>query len=163
MAHTILRAATKEDAYYLSARLRKEDLAELRASSGMQPLPALLAGMAQSVPHAWVLCEPYTGNPFLMGGIRPVEPFGIVWMLTTPAIERHALTVQKEAKAMLRRVFTEQSYTALCNVVAASNTRAVAWLKRLGFTFVHKNQPIGQHGELFHTFAMPGGVPCARL
>lgn len=153
--HSKLRPATCEDAFFLSRRLRREDIQELCVSSGIGPLEALLQGMEASSPHAWVLEEAETHEPYLMGGTRNMGGgIGIVWLLASEDILRHALTVQKEATHMIRQIFQHGEYRAVGNVVSAANHRTIAWLKRLGFSLVHKNVPLGHQGELFHSFAM---------
>lgn len=155
MPHVILRPADRNDALLLSERLRMEDIVEIYASSGMSPLEALCSGLEYSSPHAWALADPASGEPYLMGGVRPLQDgIGLVWLLASPAIERHALTVQREAKSMLLRIWEAGDFRALCNIVAADNHKAVRWLERLGFIIVHRDQPIGLGGELFHTFAI---------
>lgn len=154
---TKLRPATRKDAHFLSTRLREEDIQELYASSGMSPLEALLQGLSLSKPHAWALGDSGTGEPYLMGGVRPAgNGIGIVWLLGSPEIEKHALTFQREAKNMILRIWEGNEYRALCNVVSADNRKAIEWLSRLGFTFVHRDCPVGRHGELFHSFVITG-------
>lgn len=173
------RPATLEDAEYLAPRLRPEDLKELSSlAPDRSPLEALATGLSLSKPYAVVVTDDKTGKPYAIGGVTPVsslpldpsssspspsagggvfgslDGIGVIWALATPDIERHALTFQKTVKGIISRLFEEEGYTALCNVVSADNEKSVEWLRSLGFVFVHMNQPIGRNGELFHAFAM---------
>ena len=156
--NSVLRPATREDALFLSERLREEDIQEIYASSGLAPLEALLQGLETCTPHVWVLEDPKTSQPYLMGGVRALgDGLGMVWLLTSPEIERHTFTFQREAKLMLMRIFNDGQYRAVGNVVSAGNLKAIAWLERLGFTFVDRDVPIGPDKTPFHSFAIGRG------
>lgn len=157
-SNTAARPATREDAVFLSGRLRAADIKELYAASGLEPLEALLQGLELSVPHAWALEDEQTGEPYLMGGVRPVgDGFGLVWALASDAVERHSATMRREAKRMLLRIRASGEYRVISNAVHADNHKAIRWLERLGFTFVHRDVPVGEGCEPFHSFAMNMG------
>lgn len=157
MTHSRLRPATEDDARFMAARLRPSDVYELEAASGMTPSEALFGGMALSKPHAWVLDDPATGEPFAMGGVRPArDHIGIVWLLATDAVKGHWLTLHREVRRMLRSIRLFDGYAALSNVVCAENAVSVRWLDRLGFRIVHRDQPL-RHGVRFHSFAIGRG------
>ena len=136
-----LRRATVEDVEFLAPRLRCEDIMELQAVKAPDPLTTLLLGLETSIPHASVLCDQHTGEPYLMGGIRPLGfmGIGIVWLLGTPEINNHVLSFQRETKRALNRAFFLEGYKVITNVVHGENKKTINWLGRMGFQFMDES------------------------
>lgn len=151
----LLRPARREDALYLAPRLREADMLEIAASSVLSPLEVILESIRLSSKTVWVLCQASDYKAIAIGGVRQLtDDYGLVWYLATPEAANHAITIQKSIKALLSTIFEKSGYQALANVVSAHNTKAIRWLKHMGFQFVHMHQPIGVHHELFHSFAI---------
>ena len=104
----VLRRATVEDVEHLAPRLRLIDRIEIEASNLglLSALEILLQGLRVSSPHAWVLCDDETGEPYALGGVRSYMggTVGIPWLVGTYALEERPLQFHREAKAMLARV-----------------------------------------------------------
>ena len=85
-------------------------------------------------------------GPVAMGGIeigaRPRE--GIVWLVGTDWIDRHACSVLRLSRIWLERF--DKDYDFLWNYVHDTNERAKRWLEVLGFT-VHPARPYGEAQE----------------
>ncbi len=149
---SMLRPATREDAFYLSTRLRQEDMQGIQAGSGSEPLEVLLQGLELSAPHALVLEA--EGKPYAIGGIQDMgEGMGLVWLLATPEVERHALDFHRAAKMVLHWLFTKGGYTDIGGCVSAEHRKAVTWLERFaGAHFFGRDLLIGCEGQAFHAF-----------
>ena len=66
-------------------------------------------------------------------GMAGVDPGGLIWMLTTPAIEEYPITFAREAKR-----YVERQKGLLWNIVDERNTVHLKLLKFLGFKFLRK-------------------------
>ena len=70
-------------------------------------------------------------------------------MVGTDAIDRHAFAFIKGSRSAIRTLFAQ--WGRLYNLVDARNTRAVRWLRFLGFT-IEKPIPYGVENLPFHPF-----------
>jgi len=87
-------------------------------------------------------------------GVAPASLLGSVgvpWMIGTQEIDSHAKAFLRRNKAYVERM--SELYNYLVNFVDARNTRAIGWLKWLGFTILEA-QPHGPDGLPFHRFEM---------
>jgi hypothetical protein len=156
-----LRPPTLADAAWLARNLREADRAELQAGSGESVAAQIVDALAECPPgSAWALAPAAGGSLLCLGGVRPIdESSAVIWCLGTPELDRHPLLLQKTARGLIRRYFKEHPRCReLINAVHADNTRAVAWLVRLGAVFTRLNLPVGREGALFHTFAIGRGI-----
>lgn len=144
-----LRPATQKDIEYLATRLRPEDVREIELGSGVTPYESLSYGAQRSVPHAWVLCAE-NDLPYAIGGVT-APPVGVVWLLATPDVTKHALTFQRTIKAKLQEIWRGGEYYILHNAVHAANETAVDWLFSLG-AIVWWQHIIEPQKELFFFF-----------
>lgn len=123
--------ATLDHVEALAPRLRKGDLAEIAASSGMDPEYALLLGMGLSDPaYTWL----YKGKPLAMFGVAPdpARPgVGIPWLLAAKGAERHKSYFVRQSRKYMAEML--ERYAVLENWVDARNTASIQWLSWVGF------------------------------
>lgn len=146
-----IRPSVKEDIPFIAALARQGDVDELYASNLLTPFEAMTRGMRDSE-------ETYTGlidgAPVCMWGVV-LESFignvGIPWMIVTETADKHQLTFLRQCRDDTMKVLSK--YGTLFNYVDARNTRAIRWLKWLGFA-VQEPAPYGVFGLPFHRFYM---------
>lgn len=94
------------------------------------------------------------GHLAFLFGVAPAphDPdIGIVWMLGTDLLERHARHFLRKNRDYLSQIHSQ--FKRLINIVHAENHVSIHWLKALGFT-VESPAPYGPHGALFCRFEM---------
>lgn len=136
MTRCHLVAASKGLAESIAARARPADIAELLDGSGTTPLQAMLDGMERS-PHVAVGMR---GDvPVCMFGAVPFSALSgkaAVWMIGSRELDRPS--VQRDLLRLSVQVIDDLQarYPALLyNFVDERNTRAIRWLRWLGFRF----------------------------
>lgn len=135
----------------VSANLRSADLLEISASSGQEPLEAILNGNRRSDRSAVALVDGLPVCVMGVGRLSSLSEVGVPWMLGTADLDRYAVTLMKMAPGALDEM--KAGYGRLENYVDARNTRSIRWLKRLGFAF-EDPAPFGVAGLPFHRFWM---------
>lgn len=124
----------------LAAHLHPDDAAELRAA-GVDLSTALAGAPLQALRWDGVLVA-------LFGCVEhpSAQGVGIPWLLCTVELDRVPRRAMAEISA---RVVSEwrASYRQLCNMVHRHNTRAVRFVRWLGFTV--DLAPCGPGGEFF--------------
>ena len=127
-----IREATIEDARYLSTRLRAIDSLEVwlvgRSDEG-----ALVSGFKTSE-----FCRVGTvdGEPVCMYGVRRLSSLsgnGIIWMLGTDKLEKHAMKFVRECGIQLKDMI--RNFDHVENWCHPQNKITKRWLKWLGFKF----------------------------
>lgn len=142
--------ATREHIESMAARARKADVDELLAAAGKTPAQAMEDGLRISL-EAWVGTA--DGEPFCMFGLASpalLAGSGVPWMVGTVDLDRHAKVFLRHCRPVVAH--WAESFD-LWNYVDARNTRAVRWLRWLGFT-IHPSEPHGLQGLPFHRFDM---------
>lgn len=135
----IMRPATLEDALGLSSRLRLEDVRELDAASGLEPIQALTLSLLHSR-ECYAIRLKFWQDAIALFGVSddPHHPgFGVVWLVSSPEITDGALALIKEAPHWFRswrRFYAE----GLHNLVDVRNTLHLRWLSFLGFALREK-------------------------
>lgn len=144
-----LRPATEADAEYLAPLLRKDDVLEVYAASGREPLEVLLDGIRQSA-VSYTLLSP-AGLPFAVGGVvqSPDPDTGFIWMLGTDELPRQRFHLARHTPRVLRQLHSK--WRVLTNLVDARNACHIDWLKRLGFQ-LHETVNAGHLGLPFIRF-----------
>lgn len=150
MAKVTFRQPTAEDAHYLAAHMRQEDVHEIMASHGREPLEALQIGLRISALTS--LAAEADGTPLVIFGLYQrvaVSGRGVPWLL---GVDRSRLYV-REFLEYGRQAVSEmlEVTSSLVNYVHHQNRLSIRWLRRLGFT-LEPAQPFGLAGELFHRF-----------
>lgn len=147
-----VRRATKADALYIAENLREADRQEVLAASGGDPriiLPALVD------PRWETLCAGMGDTPVVLFGCHEVyenPDVGVIWMLSTPVINRHRRLFMRCARRFVD-VFHKR-HTVLTNFIDARNTVHIRWLKLLGFKMLRR-VPYGAQSLPFIEFARP--------
>lgn len=148
-----IRPARPADAEALAPLLRAADRAEVLASDGLAPLPALRRSLALSgEAHAGFL----EGELAVLFGVRRASMTGrrgIPWLLSGPAVARHPRAFLRASRAVVAG--WRADYSHLGNWVDARYGQALRWLAWLGFT-LHPARPYGALGLPFHPFEMEG-------
>lgn len=146
--------AQPEHVELIAGDARQADIDELWASCEITPEAALWKGLYLST-HAWTGFA--NGDAVCMFGATPsslVSGRGYAWMVGTNALDRHAREFLINCKPQIQRM--KSMYNLLENHIDARNTRAIRWLRWLGFT-IHEQRPFGPHGAMFHYFSMECG------
>ena len=159
---TRLRTASPHDALTFAPRLRKADKEEIWAKGNITPFYALFFSIVDSSPNAWAFIDATTEEIIAIGGIKILEGeegegIALPWLLASPAVHRVRNEFHRACKFMLDELWVIKKINVLFNVVHSKNTTSIQWLGRLGFTFIHHDEPLGTQGELFHSFAMRRG------
>lgn len=144
-----VRRSQDGDVHYIASRLRRADLDEIQASTGLPPLEALQASVAISTEtYAGV----YQDRPFCLFGVapHPDERFGIIWMVATDEISVHRREFLKQAVRELD-LFHDR-YKFLENCVDERNTAHIRWLKWMGAVFIRRHPSFGHEGRPFLEF-----------
>jgi hypothetical protein len=146
-----IRAATEEDAEYLSTRLKSMDMREIAAVSARPALAVLKSGLNGSED-----CRVGTVNdvPLCMYGVRKLSHLsdnGIVWMLSTEEIDKHFMKFGRECRKELKSIMG--SLRMIENYCHIENRKTIVWLRWLGFKF-DKPKPFGRKQEMFRRFYM---------
>ena len=124
----------------IATRMRADDRAEC-AAFGLSPRDALRRGLAEST-LAWT--AKVDGRPEAMFGlvvVSAIEALGRPWLLGTDAVFAHGRALLAEGPGLIAAML--DSTPRLENLVSATNTRAIALLRRWGFTLEEDRQMIG--------------------
>jgi hypothetical protein len=94
------------------------------------------------------------GDPVCMFGVTRASVLvntGIPWLIGTDLLERHQIAFLRKSKICVDVMLS--IFGKLENCVDVRNTRAVLWLKWLGFTF-SEPEPLGPFQMPFMKFSM---------
>lgn len=129
--------AKREDAIWLSSRLRPEDVREIQSSTGRQPAEIVPLSFDLSEECFTVRLREGTDVIALYGvADDPNDPsMGIVWLLATPrmaSISRPFLRIAPQLLDYLAGHYTR----GLHNIVDARNLLHLRWLQKTGFVLL---------------------------
>lgn len=145
--------ASVYDAIDLAPRLRPEDVREVGAL-GLSPLEALVAGVGRG--PCFVAYEKDTGKPLVMYGAADMQDpdlsIGGVWLMGAPEMFSGPAKIWflRHSKNVLSEL--ERGFDLLFNIADPRNTKHIAWLRWLGFTFLNYKFSYGRNGETFVEF-----------
>lgn len=135
-----IRPASREEAVWLSSRLRPEDRREIETASG-KTAEVLLPASFDLSDEAYTIRLTTDGkleaNPVAIFGVAEHvrhPNIGIPWLLSTEGIRRGALSVLREAPFWLDSWLAKYS-GGLHNIVDQRNALHRRWLAYTGFTF----------------------------
>lgn len=133
------------------ASVRAEDRLEFECLRGLSVEQELRDSVEQSLnPRAYVVGGQVVA---MFGDIRFNEQIGVPWLISTNAIEQYRrsflIECDREVAAMRQR------HQVLINYTDARYTKALRWLRWLGF-HMHDAIPYGANGELFHPMTLRG-------
>jgi hypothetical protein len=152
MTYSII-PAEQDHLVYVAERMRREDVEEVAAASGLSPLVAMR--------HSYEFSsECYTGmagdEPFCVFGVVPrslVSSVGVPWLLGTDSLPSHSTGFLKRNRKVVRE--WREKFALLENYVDCRNTKSIAWIRWLGFV-LEEPQPYGRLGLPFMHFYMEG-------
>ena len=129
-----LRLASEIDCIYLSENLRKEDIQEIQAVTGLPPLLSLLTGLKMSsVPL--VICNADC-KPVAMLGVVPNGLIGFIWMVGTNDLKKISLSFLRNSKDVCDVL--KGKHQILHNYVDKRNKLHINWLKWMGFSIINE-------------------------
>lgn len=149
-----LRQAVEADVDAIAATIRPADAREMKAL-GTTPEKAMREGLQRS---DWTLTGLLDGVPVCMFGVAPLNILlghGAPWMLASETLDRMDFeTIRREFLPLCHRgvQIMREDYPVLLNLVDTRNTKAIRWLRLLGFKF-GKNL-LHHNGQAFHVFLM---------
>lgn len=125
-----IRAAQRRHAEELAPRMREADRLECLASTGHDPLGALLLSLDLSRVACVALFDGEVGALFgVADGVQPQT--GIVWMLTSDVVDEHWREFARRTRCELDVLNTQWQH--LYNFVDARHTKALRWARWAGF------------------------------
>jgi hypothetical protein len=144
------RPACIEDAHILAPKMRKQDVEEVKASSGLDPLEALLLSMEFSDEVYAIV----SGDEEVIGlfGVTPTEDslVGCPWLLASKRLPEVSKEFIPQSLVWVKEINTK--YPILRNYVDARNRIAIRWLGYLGFTFINLIEDYGVGRIPFYEF-----------
>ena len=111
----------------VASNLRPDDRREVEEGHGVDPF-VMITSKAQEGS-----CVYFNVPNGKTAGMAGVDPGGLIWMLTTKAIEEYPITFARESKR-----YVERQKGLLWNIVDERNTVHLKLLKFLGFKFLRK-------------------------
>lgn len=133
----------------LAPKMRLEDVAEVKAASGLSPLEALLTGLdvSNECYTAWA-----DDAPIAMFGVCPSEnaSCGRIWLLGSDVIKAHRIDFLRKSRDWVD--WFQSRYPVLHNTIDARNTVHIRWLQWLGFSFIQEFPNFGTEQRLFYQF-----------
>lgn len=142
---------TQEHIDFVAENMRAEDRAEVMASNGLHPLPALQKSTEMS---AWKVTLKIDDEILGIIGLVATndEMLGIPWMLGTHNVKKRAKSFMRVMPTVLGVM--KQFNPVLINYVHAENKPAIRFLKQLDFKLEDEPEPTGIDGALFYKFTM---------
>lgn len=144
-----IKVATLKEVIQLSDNLREEDVDEIKAHSNTTPFFALKLGTEFS--HLPLAIMNDEDKPIFIIGVIPQEKnVGMIWLLSSPEIEKISITFLRNCKGVLDLL--NNTFPILYNYVDARNTVHIKWLKWLGFQFIKVHENFGYEQRKFIEF-----------
>lgn len=132
----------------IAQNLRKEDVEECRAASGLPPQVGIHYGAAKSE-EVWCAVDG-GGAPLAIWGVVRTSPgAGRIWLLASDGLRAHRREVIERGQAYLDDI--QSRFLTVYNLVDARNTLHIHWLRRAGFTLFDP-VPHGPRGLPFIPF-----------
>jgi len=139
-----------EDLAPLAERLRPEDVEEIKAARGVDPLVAIQFGLQVSDP-CFILGTPEDPYCGILGVTKTFIPgAGGIWMLATPDLVKHQIKFLRGCKGALEEL--HDRYPVLWNCVDERNEVHIKWLRWLGFKFIMRHPYYGVEKRPFLEF-----------
>lgn len=157
----VIRPATREDAVWLSSRLRSEDKREVETATGLSPEEVVPFSFHMSEQECYTVRRVVDGrvavDPVAIFGVTPDptnDTLGIVWLLGTSDLRLCALSVVREAGYWLNHLARRYS-GGLHNYADSRNSLHIRWSQLTGFTL---GSPIEIRGAPFIPIHRPHHV-----
>lgn len=152
MATVEIIPATEQHVDEIARAVRPADVEELWATTMSSPRAVMMRGLKYSDKAMVGLVN---GKAVCMWGIvheSLIGPCGAPWMVATIALDEHAKIFLRRCKKVLVDMFA--GYQHLENYVDARNTKAIQWLKWMGFNVDKETETYGMLKLPFHKFTM---------
>lgn len=141
-----IRPATCDDMDFFEKHARQADKEELAAMSGGSVEDSI--GYALITPGEVSVWE-VNGEPVAIFGVVDNGAAGVIWMIATDDFEKHSIEFIRNQRDVVDRMIMPYRY--LYNFVHAKHSKAIKWLKAIGFTILPAEK-IGVKDEYFHKF-----------
>ena len=146
------RPSVIDDVAYVAEGMRRPDVEEVMAQSGLTPHQSLLYSFFMSKPCMTIVGR--HGRAIGMWGVVPDgSTAGRIWMLGRCEM----LTDVADKWEFLRQsrihlADLQSKYPVLFNFVDARNTVHLRWLRWMGFTFINQHNDFGPQQRTFYEF-----------
>lgn len=145
-AKVTMRYPTDDDMAYVSEHMRRSDILEIEAISGLSPLEAVRQSvMASDRAYCFTAC--IDGEPVCIGGCSPLgllSDIGIIWLLGTEQLTRYAKLLTRDCRRGIDAMLDK--WPILTNIIDVRSTQTIRWLRLVGFEFketlVIKENPV---------------------
>lgn len=142
------RHTVPEDLPVLAKNLRKADIEELKASTGLTVDVALRESVAASQEVNTIVLD---GEPVgIFGVARLRDIVGCPWLVGTDKITTIGLPFLRGSAEWVKE--QNDNFPVLVNYVHANNEAAIQWLRFLGFKFIRLIEHYGVGKEPFYEF-----------
>lgn len=144
------RPAAAGDVQIVAPKLRQQDVDEVKASSGLEPLEALQLSCLYSVEVNAIVAS--DGEVIGLFGVTKTPDFlvGCPWLLASDRLPEIRKDFLPQSLLWVKRI--NKQFPVLRNYVDQRNTKAIRWLKYLGFTFVDLIEDYGVGKKPFYEF-----------
>ena len=135
--------------------MRDADIAEVKASHGLEPLESLELGLKRS---RYATVVTFDGVPSVIYGLANccmLTGIGSPWMLASENVNNHLRALLKLSPPIVREML--EICPKLYNYVDVRNRQSIRWLVWLGFKF-EPAEPYGLDNLPFHRFSMEKGA-----
>lgn len=143
------RQTKPEDIKPLAENLRKADIEELAASTGLTPEVALRLSVSVSEEANTIVLEDGTVVG-IFGLSHMSDTVGCPWLVGTDLLPTIRTAFLRGSKAWIEE--KNEEYPVLTNYVHAKNETAIQWLRFLGFNFINLIEEHGVGKEPFYEF-----------
>lgn len=150
-----IREATPFDAQKLAPQLRAADVAEIYATSGNEPLAALLLPFMNKRALTYSIIDP-SCSVLGMFGVSPrtSDPsIGVPWLLgSAELVAGHKIQFMRECRTWIDQLAS--NYKCLENHVYTGNELHIKWIKWAGFEVVEYVPNYGARCQPFWRFRL---------
>ena len=142
---------TQEHVAQMLPHIRQADRNEVMASAG-RTVEDLLGRSVEQAELVWAgLVNDKVACIFGVTGASLLSETGIPWMIGTHLVEQHAKAFLRRNRLIVATMLVR--YPHLKNYVDARNTKAIEWLRWLGFS-LKPAEPFGVYLMPFHPFEL---------
>lgn len=136
------------DLALMDITLRRADIDEMKASTGLEPMEALRQSIELSEWTEAAVKGP-RNEMLCIFGLAEGLFNGAPWMVGSPTMLRHKVFLMAYAKKVIARM--QEQYEVLANVVDSRNLVHIRWLAHMGFEFAPEKDVLF-NDVLFHYF-----------